>query len=72
MELTSGTIEKLIPVKQYLSAGNRIPYFSGISGNGCLFFSRASSNKNYTHTNESMISLNSAMLTSFGGGVVNE
>lgn len=43
---TSGTIEKLIPVKQCLSAGNRIPYFSGISGNGTLFFSWASSNKN--------------------------
>lgn len=46
VKLTSGTIEKLIPVRQCFSAGNRIPYFSGISGRGALFFSWASSSKN--------------------------
>ena len=45
--LTSGTIEQLMPVKQCLSAGNQIPYFSGINGNSCLFFSCTNSNKNY-------------------------
>lgn len=47
VKLTSGTIEKLRPVKQCFSAGNRIPYFSEISGNGVLFFCSANSNKSY-------------------------
>lgn len=50
MDLTSGRMEKLRPVRQCLSAGRRMPYFSGINGNGILFFSSASSSSSYSHS----------------------
>lgn len=43
---------KFKPVKQCFSAGRRIPYFSGISGSGTLFFSCASSSSNFKYKND--------------------
>lgn len=45
-QLTLGVTWKFIAVRQCFSCGNLMPYFSGISGNGTLFFSWASSNRN--------------------------